>query len=658
MSGHWDRIQDLFHRATAMDVDSRESFLKEECGDDHVVLSEVLSLLHAGEEVEDAAPTTPMPVPPSPRDSMIGTKVARYTIKRVIGSGGMGVVYDSVQESPRRAVAIKMLKRGVASRSELRRFQRESQTLGRLRYEGIAHIYEAGTWDDGAGSQPWFAMEYLPGAKTNTRYCNDKVLGIRDRLVVFQHVCAAVHHGHQKGVIHRDLKPDNILVTSNGEPKIIDFGVARSTDSDLVVTTLQTDVGSLIGTLQYMSPEQCDADPNDIDARSDVYALGVVLYELLCGQPPYDLNSAAIHEAVRVIKEEDPTKPSAINRRLRGSLETITLKALDKDRDHRYRDASALESDIECWLHGRPISARGRSVWDRGKRLLMRNPAKVATVLVVCLLLVVIWQLRAETDATASALRGPQAGDTQEISLGDDRFIVLVGVPKGGYWMGSPDTDEDRRMPEWPPHHVLFDRGFWIGQTEVTQEAYNAVMSANPSRSIGERELSNPVEQITWDDAVGFCEKLTLQQRAAEAIGPEQRFRLPSEAEWEYACRAGSTSWYCFGESESDLGDYAWQDHNSANATYPVAQKQPNAWGLYDMHGNVLEWCEDPWHTDYEHSPADGSVWETGGNPDSRVVRGGSWRTAPWACRSAYRSGNCPDGRYFDVGFRVVLDSR
>ena len=248
----------------------------------------------------------------APSRGRLPEKIGQFHIKGVLASGGMGVVYSAVQEHPRRTVAVKVMKHGIASRSAMRRFQYESQVLARLHHPGIAQVFEAGTHDDGAGAVPYFAMEYVPNAKAITHYAREKSLGTRDRLNLFASVCDAVHHGHQKGIIHRDLKPGNILVDPNGNVKIIDFGVARGTDSDLALTTLQTEVGQLIGTLQYMSPEQCEADPDAIDARSDVYALGVVLYELLTGQLPYTIQKEPVFRGTKVIREQPPTKPSTI----------------------------------------------------------------------------------------------------------------------------------------------------------------------------------------------------------------------------------------------------------------------------------------------------------------------------------------------------------
>jgi len=313
-------------------------------------------------------------------------RVGQFHIKDVLASGGMGVVYRAVQEQPRRTVAVKVMRHGVASRSAMRRFEYESQVLARLRHPGIAHVFEAGTHDDGAGAVPYFAMEYIPNAKPITQFAREKSLGTRECLKLFASVCDAVHHGHQKGIIHRDLKPDNILVDPQGEVKIIDFGVARGTDSDLAVTTLQTDIGQLVGTLQYMSPEQCEADPDAIDARSDVYALGVVLYELVSGQLPYTVSRKHIFDGTQVIREHAPAKLSSINRTLRGDVETIVLTALEKDRDRRYQTAADFAQDIRRYLCGDAINARPPStvyrmrVFTRRHRLRLEVAALVALV--------------------------------------------------------------------------------------------------------------------------------------------------------------------------------------------------------------------------------------------------------------------------------------
>ena len=306
---------------------------------------------------------TKKPAPaPEPQDPNLGRRIGRFHIKSVVASGGMGTVYLAMQDEPRRHVALKLMKHGIASRSALRRFKFEAQLLARLRHPGIAQIYESGTHDDGTGGVPYFAIEYVPGALPLTTYARERKLDIGERLELFAEVCDAVAHGHQKGIIHRDLKPANILVDSHGRPKIIDFGVARATDSDLAVTTLQTDLHQIIGTLQYMSPEQCGNDALDIDTSSDVYGLGVVLYELLCEQLPYDISDSLLPAAVETIRTQEPARPSTINRALKGDLETILLKALNKGRDRRYRTAADFGDDIRRYLNDEAIVARPPSL--------------------------------------------------------------------------------------------------------------------------------------------------------------------------------------------------------------------------------------------------------------------------------------------------------
>ena len=331
----------------------------------------------------------------------IPQRIAHYHIKRVIASGGMGTVYEATQDHPRRTVAVKVMRHGITSPRALRRFEYESQILARLHHVGIAHVYEAGWHEEGGERVPYFAMEYIPSARSMLQYADQKHLSARERLRLFISVCQAVHHGHQRGVIHRDLKPGNILVDAQGEVKIIDFGVARSTDADLHLTMLQTSVGEMVGTLKYMSPEQCEADPHDLDIRSDIYSLGVLLFELLSGRLPYDLYDTPIISAPRVICEEPPTRLSSINRSLRGDIETIVAKALEKDRQRRYQSALTMAEDIQRYLNDEPIIARPPSAVYRLRKLVRRRrtPFAVACLLITLGVVAVAAEARARTQA-------------------------------------------------------------------------------------------------------------------------------------------------------------------------------------------------------------------------------------------------------------------
>jgi tetratricopeptide (TPR) repeat protein len=321
----------------------------------------------------------------SPVAPQIPPSIGHYRILHLLGEGGMGAVYEAEQDQPRRLVALKVIRAGWASPELIRRFEQESQALGRLQHPGIAQIYEAGSAETPFGVQPYFAMELIQG-KPLVEYAREHKLNTRQRLELMIAVCDAVEHAHQRGILHRDLKPANILVGEDGQPKILDFGLARVTESDAQATR-QTDMGQLLGTLAYMSPEQVLADPLALDTRSDVYALGVILYELLAHKMPYALSNL-LHEAVETIRLAEPQKLSSADRAYRGDIETIASKALEKDKERRYSSAAALADDIRRYLRDEPIVARPPSTLYQLRKFARRNKALVTGVAAVFVVLV------------------------------------------------------------------------------------------------------------------------------------------------------------------------------------------------------------------------------------------------------------------------------
>lgn len=338
----------------------------------------------------------------SGEDPLLGVSFDGVTLLRMIAQGGMGRVYEAEQEKPRRRVAVKVVRPGLTSPTLLKRFAYEAEILGRLTHPGIAQIHAVGVHVFGDTPLPYFIMEYVAGAKTLVRYADDNGLSTRQRLGLFADVCAAVAHGHQRGVIHRDLKPSNILVDDTGQVKVIDFGVARATDSDITLTTMHSDVGQLIGTLQYMSPEQFDANPHDIDIRCDVYALGVVLYELLTGRLPYNVRQKAVLEVMRIVKEDEPVSLLSHQPTLRRDVAVIAEKCLRKEPAGRYASASELAADIGRHLRGESILAAPSGFWEGLMRLARRHKAAavavagILTCVAVALVAISLFAIRTE----------------------------------------------------------------------------------------------------------------------------------------------------------------------------------------------------------------------------------------------------------------------
>ena len=386
-----NNAETIFYRSLERSGTEREAYLDRECGDDAELRAQVDALLDAdiqsdsflqsplgNENVRGSGETT--------QDPLIGQRVGQYLVQRRIAAGGMGVVYVAIQTKPRREVALKVMNAGAFSTSALRRFEQEEEVLARLRHANIAQIFDAGTHNTAVGPVPYFVMEYLEGAKTITTFAKENDLSHRETLQLFLGVCDAVQHGHQRGIIHRDLKPANILVVDSGVPKVIDFGVARMVDSDVSAATVHSQSGQLIGTLRYMSPEQSLGDATEIDTRSDVYALGVVLYELLTGQLPYDMTTLSPFDIPRIIREVEAERMVTIDPSLKGDLEVITLKALEKDRDRRYQSVSDFARDIRHFLKNEAIEARRDRPWYVFRKTISRHKSAVLVAAIILLL--------------------------------------------------------------------------------------------------------------------------------------------------------------------------------------------------------------------------------------------------------------------------------
>jgi serine/threonine protein kinase/tetratricopeptide (TPR) repeat protein len=410
---------ELFAAALEINVaDERSAYLDRACdGDDHL-RARIEALLRAHEQAGSflVAPTVAGAAIVDAPKPMVepGTAIGPYKLLQTIGEGGMGTVYMAEQTAPvRRLVALKVIKAGMDSRQVIARFEAERQALALMDHPNIARVLDGGATDAG---RPYFVMELVRGVPV-TVYCDQYRLTVRERLELFIPVCQAIQHAHQKGIIHRDIKPSNVLIAPyDGRPlpKVIDFGVAKATGPRLTDATLFTEFGAVLGTLEYMSPEQAQLNQLDVDTRSDIYALGVLLYELLTGTTPLQrerLRQTALLEVLRIIREEEPPKPSArlntteespsiaSNRGLeprklsglvRGELDWIVMKALEKDRNRRYETAGSIAADVRRHLDDEPVQACPPSAWYRFRKFAGRNRPALAIAAAVALAVLVV----------------------------------------------------------------------------------------------------------------------------------------------------------------------------------------------------------------------------------------------------------------------------
>jgi tetratricopeptide (TPR) repeat protein len=441
------RVEEIFSEALEIKNETaRREYIDKACGDDNDLRQRVGTLLHSHDEAEsflespviDSSPTALM----SEVTEGAGTVIGRYKLLQKIGEGGFGIVYMAEQQEPvRRKVALKIIKLGMDTKQVIARFEAERQALALMDHPNIAHVLDAGATETG---RPYFVMELVKGIPI-TEYCDRNRLDTRARLKLFSEVCRAVQHAHQKGIIHRDIKPNNVLVTlhdSTPVPKIIDFGIAKATSQRLTEKTLFTEYGLFIGTPEYMSPDQAAISGLEVDTRTDIYSLGVLLYELLTGSTPLDpdsLRTASYAEIMHLLRDVEPPRPSTrlstllqtdkeianarhtepgqLSRLMRGDLDWIVMKAMEKDRTRRYETALELANDVERYMRSEAVEARPPTLGYRMQKFVRRHRvgvlagAAIAVTLVVGLAMATFGLLQARQEARKSQRIADFLGD-------------------------------------------------------------------------------------------------------------------------------------------------------------------------------------------------------------------------------------------------------
>ncbi|HWG47180.1 MAG TPA: bifunctional serine/threonine-protein kinase/formylglycine-generating enzyme family protein [Gemmataceae bacterium] len=613
--------------------------------------------------------------------------LGHYVLLERLGEGGMGQVFKAREQRLGRIVALKILRKELVKPDLIRRFHQEIQAAARLSHPNVVHAYDA----EQVGDAHIFAMEYIAGIDLSRLIKQSGSLPVPQACEYIRQAALGLQHIHEHGMVHRDIKPANLIRATHGEViKILDMGLARllDDDADEAPATKLTRLGVVMGTIDYIAPEQA-LNSHRADIRSDLYSLGCTFYFLLTARVPFPLDEPMAkllaHQcdeavAVEQLRPEVPARVLA-----------IVGKLMAKRPDERYQTPAELVLDLAALTPpvaqatvpagqvvrpsppplAIPIASAVPSVSPGGQASRRKSPSRrsklwiaIAVILSPLLIGWLVHLFRAPAVQNRQDV-GPTASSPKEI-LRNSLGMKLVRIPVGEFFIGSEKREPHHRPNEAPSHQVTITEPFYLGANLVTVGNFRAFVKATNYRTEAEKagdtrpghywlkpgwEQSDdyPVACLSWNDAKAFCDWLSKKE--------SRTYRLPTEAEWEYACRAGSTSAYSYGPDAKKLSEYAWYRGNSGEKAHRVGQRKPNRWGLYDMHGNLLEWCSDYYDAKFydkvdlidPHGPHHGS---------ERVLRGGSWNSEAHECRCAYRCANKPTEHRNDRGgFRVLLVS-
>ncbi|VTR96770.1 bifunctional serine/threonine-protein kinase/formylglycine-generating enzyme family protein [Tuwongella immobilis] len=597
----------------------------------------------------------------------------QYVLLDRLGAGGMGEVFKARHRRLGRIVAVKVIRKERLDNPEtIRRFKFEVQAAAKLQHPNIVMAFDAHQ----EGELHFLSMEYIDGLTLTRLVKSRERLPLHEACDYIRQAALGLQHAHEQELVHRDIKPGNLIITKLGRTlKILDFGLARvNTVPTGSVETRVTQEGFLVGTPDYLSPEQA-IDARNVDIRADIYSLGCTLYFALTGQPLYPGGTPTeklVHHA---------TVPAPDIRVLRPDVSPgfarLLAKLLAKRPADRFQTPLEVAQALEPYcLEGGPIEPLGQLLPPPGEgstetRFRLdddpsepsasssrtsrtskpSNPLPIALgAAATCLALVLGGVLYLSS--------GPKPLDVPS-RFENDATMTMVLIRPGSFRMGSPDDEANRDPCEGPTHEVTLTNAYYISINEITQGQYRVVTGESPSLTKPVRGAADwPVEHVSYENAVEFCRKLTEFDKQK----PEGwRYRLPTEAEWEYAARAGTQTRFCSGDWVR--GHYDGKQPLAGVEPIPFTPKgpsqvgrySPNLWGLHDVHGNVAEWCLD-WFSEKGY-PDSAPVSDPVG-PESgklRIVRGGSWQTGGAQCRSAARAGRPPEYQGADVGFRVVL---